>query len=79
MEREIKFKAKRLDNGMWVVGDLLHRITDTCIAVREMDDIVYYPVNPSTICQCSGLHDKDGREIYEGDIIQWEGDRTVSL
>ena len=42
MEREIKFKAKRLDNGMWVVGDLLHRITDTCIAVREMDDIVYY-------------------------------------
>jgi len=46
MEREIKFKAKRLDNGMWVVGDLLHRITDTCIAVREMDDIVYYPVNP---------------------------------
>lgn len=65
----IKFKAKRLGNGEWVCGDLLHRITDTCIAVKDMDDIVYYPVDPATVCQFIGEKDMTGNEIYIGDII----------
>lgn len=65
----IKFKAKRLGNGEWVCGDLLHRITDTCIAVKDMDDIVYYPVDPATVCQFIGEKDMNGNEIYIGDII----------
>ena len=70
--KEIKFKAKRLNDNQWVEGDLLHRITDTCIAVKDMDDIVYYPVDPSTVCQYTGLKDKDGREIWEHDLLRYK-------
>lgn len=68
----IKFKAKSLNSGEWVVGDLAHRITDTCIAVKDMDDIVYYPVDPATVCQFTGLKDCEGNEVWEGDIVEFE-------
>lgn len=69
----IKFKAKALNSGEWVEGDLLHRITDTCIAIKDMDDIVYYPVDLSTVCQFTGLKDCKGEEIFEHDLIHFVG------
>lgn len=69
----IKFKAKALNSGEWVEGDLLHRITDTCIAIKDMDDIVYYPVDPSTVCQFTGMKDCKGEEIFEHDLIHFVG------
>lgn len=66
----IKFKAKALNSGEWVIGDLFHRITDTCIAVKDMDDIVYYPVDPTTICQFTGRYAEDYTPIYESDVIE---------
>ena len=66
----IKFKAKTLNTGEWVIGDLLHRITDTCIATKDMDDIVYYPVDPTTICQFTGRYAEDYTPIYESDVIE---------
>lgn len=67
--KNIKFKAKTLNSGEWVEGDLLHRITDTCIATKDMDDIVYYPVDPTTVCQFTGEKDMMEEDIYVGDII----------
>lgn len=73
--RQIKFKAKRLDNGEWVSGYFYKECDNTYIIEdRQKDSILNRNeavlVDPSTVCQFTGLMDKDGKEIWEGDIIK---------
>ncbi len=72
MEDRYLFKAKRKDNGEWVFGDLVHsvyKIGDTCVG-QYGNEVGMHEIDPSTICQRTGLKDKNGKLIWENDIIE---------
>lgn len=75
MNREILFKAKRIDNGEWVEG-YYRRIP--CMGMLEhyimprnpKNRMEQYAIDPDTICQFTGLTDKNGKRIWENDILK---------
>lgn len=81
-QRIIKFKAKRLDNGEWLEGDLLHKGIRVFIYHPYINDkgflIENVEVDPSSVCQYTGLKDKEGMDIFEGDLLYDEDSGIVS-
>ena len=80
------FRAKRIDNGEWVEGNLIHVNKDYYICEKPYECMDEYSslngqsygfggfklVDQSTICQCTGLKDKNGKLIWENDVVKKE-------
>ena len=65
----IKFKAKKTLDGKWIKGDLVHHRDSDNVWITDYENQLTSPVNPSTVCQFTGLKDSEGKEIWEGDIV----------
>lgn len=72
---DIKFKAKSILDGAWVQGDLIHKEDGKIAILRNGFNVS--EVDPSTVCQYTGLADCEGKELFEHDLIHFVGHKPT--
>nr|DAU33350.1 MAG TPA: YopX protein [Caudoviricetes sp.] len=86
MQDRYLFRGKRIDNGEWVHGYLfddgfengrvfiggivIEKYNGTACDDWNVTGINFYEIDPNTICQCTGIKDKNGKLIFENDILE---------
>ena len=77
MNERYLFKAKRIDNGKWIIGFItFHKTGKAFIKPIFGDERSSEEVDQSTICQCTGMRDKNSKLIWENDIVKYDCGET---